>query len=73
MEKNHKSKNGVDSPEEKKSNGKKIPIIQTLKPKKRLTKNDKELIKVTKEAMKAIGRNQIALAKLIAEENNAEI
>ena len=72
MEKNHKSKNGADSSEEK-TGTKKIPIIQTLKPKKRLTKNDKELIKVTREAMKAIGRNQIALAKLIAEENNAKI
>ncbi len=37
---------------------KKIPIIQTLKPKKRYTKIEKELIKAGRAAMEAIGRNQ---------------
>lgn len=39
---------------------KKIPIIDTLKPKKRLTKDDKDLIKATQAAMEAIGRQKNA-------------
>jgi len=45
--------NGNESGEKKK-----IPIIDTLKPKKRYTKIEKELIKATKAAMEAIGRYQ---------------
>ncbi len=47
--------NGNKSGEEKK-----IPIIQTLKPKKRLTKADKELIEATNAVMEAIARQQNA-------------
>ena len=73
MEKNHKSKNGADSSETKEPTAKKIPIIQTLKQKKHFTKVEKELIKATNAAMKAIERNQKALEIMIREEKNAEI
>ena len=43
MENNHKSKNGTKPTETEMIE--KIPIIQTLKPKKRYTKLEKELIK----------------------------
>lgn len=39
---------------------KKTPIIDTLKPKKRLTKEDKEFIKAFEAAMEAIGRQKNA-------------
>ena len=39
---------------------KKIPIIDTLKPKKRLTKADKEMIKAFEAVMDAIIRQQNA-------------
>lgn len=58
MERNHKSKNGTTPTIE--LNGKKIPIIQTLKPKKRLTKEDKEMIKAFEAVMNAIIRQQDA-------------
>ena len=58
MEKNHKSVNGTNPTKE--PNGKKIPIIQTLKTKKRLTKNDKEIIKAFEAVMDAIIRQQNA-------------
>jgi hypothetical protein len=58
MEKNHKSKNGADSSEAKEPTAKKIPIIQTLKPKKRYSKLEKEMIKAGQAAMEAIGRYQ---------------
>ncbi len=59
MEKNHKSKNGT-SPTEEKETAKKIPIIDTLKPKKRLTKDDKKMIKAFEAAMDAITRQKNA-------------
>ncbi len=58
MEKNHKSKNGTKPTEGE--TPKKIPIIQTLKPKKRLTKEDKEMIKAFEAVMDAIIRQQNA-------------
>lgn len=70
MEKNYKSKNGTSLNTE---TSKKIPIIQTLKPKKRYTKLEKELIEATKAAMEAIERNQKALEELAITERNAEI
>ncbi|MCY7375839.1 MAG: hypothetical protein LH472_07685 [Pyrinomonadaceae bacterium] len=42
------------------SAGKRIPIIDTLKPKKRLTKQDKEMIKAFEAVMDAIIRQQDA-------------
>ena len=68
MENNHKSKNGTKPIEDK--NEKKIPIIQTLKPKKRYTKLEKELIKAGQAAMQAIGRNQ---ERLKQEQENGKI
>ncbi len=59
MEKNHKSKNGIKPTDEKEST-KKIPIIDTLKPKKRYTKQEKELIEAMKAAMEVITRQQNA-------------
>ncbi len=59
MEKNHKSKNGTKPTDEKEST-KKIPIIDTLKPKKRYTKLEKEMIKATEAVMDAIIRQQNA-------------
>lgn len=56
MKNGNKNKNGTKPAE--KSNEKNIPIIQTLKPKKRYTKIEKELIKATNEAMEAIIRFQ---------------
>jgi len=56
MKDNHKSKNGTKPTEN--SAAKKIPIIETLKPKKRYTKIEKELIKAGQAAMEAIGRYQ---------------
>ena len=53
---NSKSKNNGNESGEKK----KIPIIQTLKPKKRLTKDDKEMIKAFEAVMDAIIRQQNA-------------
>ena len=50
---NSNNSNGNESGEKKK-----IPIIQTLKPKKRYTKIEKELIEATKAAMDAIMRYQ---------------
>ena len=47
--------NGNESDDEKK-----IPIIQTLKPKKRLTKEDKEFIKAFKAAMDVLARQKNA-------------
>lgn len=47
--------NGNESSKEKR-----IPIIDTLKPKKRLTKEDKEFIKAFEAAMEAIGRQKNA-------------
>ena len=58
MENNHKSKNGTKPTETEMIE--KIPIIQTLKPKKRLTKEDKEMIKAFEEVMDAIIRQQNA-------------
>ncbi len=61
MKKIDESKNGAE-----KSNGneanteRKIPIIQTLKPKKRYTKLERELIEATKAVMDAIARQQNA-------------
>lgn len=46
--------------ENKSGEKKKIPIIDTLKPKKRLTKEDKEFIKVFEAAMDAISRQKNA-------------
>lgn len=54
-ESKNNSTNGNESGEKKK-----IPIIQTLKPKKRLTKADKEMIKAFEAAMDAITRQQNA-------------
>ncbi len=62
MEKNHNSKNGT-KPTEKETT-RKIPIIETLKPKKRYTKLEKELIKAGQAAMEVIGRNQERLKEL---------
>lgn len=62
MKKIEESKNNSN-----KSNGKKpklqekkIPIIQTLKPKKRLTKADKEMIKAFEAAMDVLTRQKNA-------------
>ena len=52
---NSNNSNGNESGEKKK-----IPIIQTLKPKKRYTKIEKELIKAGQAVMEAIGRQQNA-------------
>ena len=54
-ESKNNSNNGNESGEKKK-----IPIIDTLKPKKRLTKADKEMIKAFEAAMDAITRQQNA-------------
>ena len=54
-ESKNNSNNGNESGEKKK-----IPIIDTLKPKKRYTKLEKELIEATKAAMEAISRQQNA-------------
>ncbi|HSK73274.1 MAG TPA: hypothetical protein VK892_16360 [Pyrinomonadaceae bacterium] len=52
MEKSLKSKNGSSANEEKEvSSERKVPIIETLKPKKRYTKLEKELIEATIAAM----------------------
>lgn len=59
MDKNYKSKNGTKPTEEKEA-AKKIPIIQTLKPKKRYTKLEKELIEAGQAVMEAITRQQNA-------------
>ncbi len=63
-----KSKNGTN-PAEEKTETKKIPIIQTLKPKKRFSKLEKELIKAGRAAMQAIGRNQERLKQELEREN----
>ena len=61
MKKVEESKNGTE-----KSNGnnsdyeKRIPIIDTLKPKKRYTKREKEMMKAFKEAMEALSRQKNA-------------
>lgn len=54
------SKNGAKQSDEKASDEKKIPIIQTLKPKKRYTKQEKEMIKAMQDVMDAIIRQQNA-------------
>ena len=55
------SKNGTEkSNGNKASDGKRIPIIDTLKPKKHLTKRDKEMIKAFEDVMDAIIRQQNA-------------
>lgn len=53
--KKNSNSNGDESGEKKK-----IPIIDTLKPKKRLTKADKEMIKAFEAVMDAIIRQQNA-------------
>lgn len=53
--KNNSNNNGNESGDKKK-----IPIIDTLKPKKRLTKADKEMIKAFEAVMDAIIRQQNA-------------
>jgi len=58
MKDNHKSKNGTKPTED--SAAKKIPIIETLKPKKRYTKLEKELIEAGQAVMDAITRQQNA-------------
>ena len=58
MDEKRKSNNGTNSTEN--SSEKKTPIIQTLKPKNRLTKNDKEMIKAFEAVMDAIIRQQNA-------------
>ena len=74
MKKSEESKNGTaESNSDKASGERKIPIIETFKSKKRYTKREKELIKVTRAAMEAIERNQKALKALIKEEKNAEV
>lgn len=60
MENNHKSKNNLNNNGNESGEKKKIPIIQTLKPKKRLTKDDKEMIKAFEAVMDAIIRQQNA-------------
>lgn len=52
--------NSNNSNENEAGEKKKIPIIQTLKPKKRLTKADKEMIKAFEAVMDAIIRQQNA-------------
>lgn len=46
--------NKVEESKNKSDESKKIPIIQTLKPKKRLTKEDKEFIKAFEAAMEVL-------------------
>lgn len=60
MKEIEESKNDLDSNGSKSGEKKKIPIIDTLKPKKRLTKDDKEMIKAFEAAMDAITRQQNA-------------
>ncbi len=61
MKEAEESKNGTGkSNGNKASNGKKIPIIDTLKPKKRYTKREKEMMKAFKEAMEALNRQKNA-------------
>jgi len=61
MKKIDESKNGVEKSNGNEANAeRKIPIIQTLKPKKRYTKLERELIEATKAVMDAIARQQNA-------------
>ena len=61
MKKVEESKNGTEKSNGNKSdNGKPIPIIQTLKPKKRYTKAEKEMMKAFEDVMDAIIRQQNA-------------
>jgi hypothetical protein len=61
MKKVEESKNGTEKSNGNKSdNGKPIPIIDTLKPKKRYTKREKEMMKAFKEAMEALNRQKNA-------------
>ena len=59
MKKIEESKNGTEkSSGNKTDNGKKIPIIDTLKPKKRYTKAEKEMMQAFKDVMDAIIRQK---------------
>ena len=61
MKKIEKSESGTEkSNGNKADNGKKIPIIDTLKPKKRLTKQQKELIRAFEAAMDVLTRQKNA-------------
>lgn len=61
MKKIEEAKNKTEKSNGNESNSeKKIPIIQTLKPKKHLTKKDKEMIKAFEDVMDAIIKQQDA-------------
>lgn len=61
MEKIEESKNDLNNNNRNKSGEeKRIPIIQTLKPKKRLSKKDKELIEITKKVMDVLTKQKNA-------------
>lgn len=60
MKEIEESKNDSKNNGNKSGEKKKIPIIQTLKPKKRLTKEDKEMIKAFEAVMDAIIKQQNA-------------
>lgn len=60
MKKIEESKNNLNNNGNESGEKKKIPIIQTLKPKKRLTKEDKEMIKAFEAVMDAIIKQQNA-------------
>ncbi|CAN5407247.1 hypothetical protein BH20ACI1_BH20ACI1_30350 [soil metagenome] len=60
MKEIEKSKNNSKNNGNKSGEKKKIPIIQTLKPKKRYTKLEKELIEAGQAVMDAIIKQQNA-------------
>lgn len=60
MKENEESKNNPNNNGNKSGEKKKIPIIQTLKPKKRYTKLEKELIEAGEALMDAIIKQQNA-------------
>ncbi len=60
MKEIEKSKNNSKNNGNKSGEKKKIPIIQTLKPKKRLTKEDKEMIKAFEAAMDVLTKQKNA-------------